>query len=190
MTTPHSTKKRILVVEDNVDLAIEWKELLEKRIEDSSVDIAHTKEKAEELIRSCHYDLAILDIWLPSTEEEFIEVDSIIDNLVEAEAKLQQLEERMRDGEDTFMDEMKLKSKQSELERKRDEILLVMNGLEIAKHILHNQINTPFIFLTAIGDDQQVREIQKDFTHEVKWLVKPCESSRIIDCCKEAMNGQ
>jgi CheY-like chemotaxis protein len=177
-------RKRILIVEDDTFIAQQIKESLMKH--GYTISMANNVEDAiEQIKKNDVFDIVIIDLMLPNSNNDFLEIEKNERKLVGISKDLDNLYSKVNDIEieNAILDK---RIKRASILKVIDRLIYKEAGINIVQKIntdLKDKKPRSFIFLTAIGDDNIVKKGLSEAGEKTPWLVKPVTIDTILDAC-------
>jgi DNA-binding response OmpR family regulator len=176
----------ILIVEDSVDLAERIARLLKPYCGVDPV-LVHSMEKAKDIVKSStvRFSLAIVDIMLPITDDDFKQMREHEETLEEVRQVIRESVSRSDDAAN--QDLIEARANRAAALRQINRLIDTRAGIELVaawQPILAEQDHQlPILYLTAVGNDSAVREGLSVAGEYADWAVKPVPARDIIDRC-------
>ena len=70
-----------------------------------------------------------------------------------------------------------------------DVVMPGMNGIELRRHLLANHCETPVVFITAHGSDEEVRS-RASSAGAVDYLIKPFSEDVLLNAVRKALSSK
>ncbi len=176
-------QRRVLIVEDDRELANRIASLIEGFTEAKPV-VVHTMETARKKVRGAkdRFDLALLDIMLPRTEEHFGKIGVLEERLETLRIVIKGANSRQKDDSmwEALVD---ARDERAYVQRQIEELIVLDGGIQLADEWRDDGLQFPILFLTAIGAVETSQLGLKCAGNRSAWIVKPAPSDRILDEC-------
>ncbi|MCK4517603.1 response regulator [Candidatus Babeliales bacterium] len=175
--------KRILIVDDDISLANRIKRVLRNHgATDCNVELAHCIDTAlDRLKQEVPFNLMILDMRMPETEEDLKAVE-------EERQKLERVRAILRTEDEISKEDFEAIEKVKVAYETRalilshiHSLLLADGGVEILKGISSNNIHVQAIVVLSAFLPESRRRNFKNQT--IDWMMKPISEHRLISIC-------
>lgn len=178
---------QVLIVEDDIRLAENLAELF-KEYTDKDAVIAYCMQTAHEQILQKEFNLAIVDVMLPGTEDDFQKIcdyEKILAKIRRTIEKIDTLSDDDKDREKL----MDARYKRAETLNQIDNLIRRDGGIELVKEWSRSDSSKirdiAILYLTAVGNNASIQRGLSAAKGHSDWLVKPVPSIKILEKAME-----
>ncbi len=174
---------RVLIVEDDEELAARMRGLVEERTKVPPV-VVHSMQEANEAMRGSRdesFGLVIMDVMLPETEKDFANIQSQMRIIDEARSTIRRLGPNPNDStSQTAL--AKARHKRAAALSVIDELIVKDGGIRLVEKWFAKSANASLavLYLTAVGNEAETRRGIDLAPHRSAWLTKPTSSEEIL----------
>jgi DNA-binding response OmpR family regulator len=177
-------KCRILIVEDDRELANNLFELIKSFTQPEPL-VVHTMETALKQVlkinKSIDFDLVILDVMLPRTEEQLKKIEQFQMELEELRNIIRALKSKTEGLPQSEMEAAR--AKRARIQWQIDELVVPDGGIQLVKDWHNAGIQFPILFLTAVGDPEKINRGKASAGKCCEWIIKPAPDEEILAKC-------
>jgi CheY-like chemotaxis protein len=175
--------KHVLIVEDDNKLAEKISQLFRELTKNEPVVVHCIEDAKGEIAKSGNrFDLAVVDIMLPQSREDFRDIQKHEKKLADARATVDRIGEEPNDSEQRELLEARLQ--RQEALRRIFDLIDREGGISLIRECRDSQSECPFnaavLYLTAVGNEPARQRGAEAADNRCEWLVKPVPSELIV----------